>query len=54
MPLIKRLVLSLGLVSLLGSCSEPVIPNTDVVDTPQNRAVITFASSIAGPLSSNM
>ena len=42
MPLFKRLVLSLGFTSLLGSCSEPVIPNTDVVDTPQNRAVITF------------
>jgi hypothetical protein len=42
MRLFKCLVLSLGFVSLLGSCSEPVIPNTDVVDTPQNRAVITF------------
>lgn len=42
MLLFKRLVLSLGLASLLGSCAEPVIPNTDVVDTPQNRAVITF------------
>jgi hypothetical protein len=42
MPLFKRLIGSLAFTLLLGSCSEPVIPNTDVVDTPQNRAVITF------------
>lgn len=42
MPLFKRLISYLGFATLLGSCSEPVIPNTDVVDTPQNRAVITF------------
>lgn len=35
-------LLVFGLLSSAGACSPAVIPNTDVVDTPQNRDVITF------------
>lgn len=35
-------LLVLGLLSSAASCSPAVIPNTDVVDTPENRDIITF------------
>lgn len=35
-------LLVLGLLSVMGACSPALIPNTDVVDTPENRDIITF------------
>src|SRR5690606_22092898 len=35
-------LLVLGLLSTIGACSPALIPNTDVVDTPENRDIITF------------
>lgn len=37
-----RSCLVLGLLSSAGACSPAVIPNTDVVDTPENRDILTF------------
>ena len=32
----------LGLAALLGGCASAFIPNTDVEDTPENRAIVDF------------
>lgn len=37
-----RWSLVLGFLSAAGACSPAVIPNTDVVDTPENRDILTF------------
>jgi hypothetical protein len=42
MSSIIRCLLVFGLVSSSLACSPALIPNTDVVDTPENRDVITF------------
>jgi len=35
-------LLGLGLASCLGACTQQLIPNTDLEDTPQNRDVVEF------------
>jgi hypothetical protein len=42
MSFLSRWLLVIGFVSCAGACSPAVIPNTDVVDTPENRDLITF------------
>lgn len=42
MSFLSRCLLIVGLVSSGGACSPAVIPNTDVLDTPENRDLITF------------
>jgi len=41
-----KLLLILALLALVGTgCSQQLIPNTDVVDTPENRKVVEFCET---------